>query len=403
MNWESAPGHISQSAPYYHCHNCSVLLITVDTLRADHVGCYGYEYNTTPFIDELAGEGIVFEQAIASAPITLSSHTSILTSLYPFQHGVLDNGGYVVRESVVSLPELLRERGFTTAAFVSTFVLDSFFGLDQGFKVYDDEMTLPKDIFWEYLWFNWTNISNFERKADEVSDSFLNWLSDNHDTRFFVWLHYFDPHSFYSPPDSYLRLFKSRNNKYDGEIRFTDDQIRRVIGEMDDMGLLEDTLVVIVADHGEGLGDHGESIHGSYLYDTTVWVPLIVVNPRHEGGLRVPELVETIDVAPTILQILGYEKPDYMQGRNLYDLMEEGGKELAYSETFYRTRKPKWEGDYWLCLRSPEFKYIYNNAGGDMLYNLTNDPGEDKNLFRRGKNSTYYKGILDDFMSTTAN
>jgi arylsulfatase A-like enzyme len=251
-----------ESKKSYHCPNCNVLLISIDTLRADHVGAYGYEHNTTPFIDSVADKGILFKYAFTSSPVTLPSHATMLTGLYLFQHGALDNGRFFLSKEAVTLPEILKRDNFKTSAFVSTFVLDDRFGLDQGFDIYNDDLTHPKNRAWREKWFNHSEIEYYERKADNVTQAVLDWLDKNGQNRFFTFLHYFDPHESYNPPKEYKNLFDSVKPNYDGEIRFTDDQIKRVFEKLEELDISDRTFVIIVADHGQGLGDHGERLHG---------------------------------------------------------------------------------------------------------------------------------------------
>jgi arylsulfatase A-like enzyme len=215
-----------------------------------------------------------------------------------------------------------------------------------------------------------------------------------------MWIHYYDPHRSYNPPGEYKTMFNSETPDYDGEVRYVDDQLRRVIEYLAGSGALEHTIVVIVADHGEAFGEHRERGHGGRLYDTTIRVPLLIYNPGHPGGLRTGRLVGTVDIAPTILHLLNIPKPGYMQGENLYEFNASGGM-MVYSETFYGERREP--GRYMKSIITDDYKYVYVNLGGDMLFDRRGDPLESNNLLGGDNVSTNYKSILDDFVSRIGN
>jgi arylsulfatase A-like enzyme len=240
------------------------LLISVDTLRPDHLGCYGYRQINTPNTDRLSKEGITFDDAWSSVPLTLPSHATIMTGVYPFSHGVRENGSFVLSPDFVTLAEVLRSEGFSTGAFV----IDSRYALDQGFDVYDDDLRGGRQG---------SAFGHPERTADAVTNSVLDWLVTASEP-FFCFVHYFDPHADYDPPAGYREVYGER--LYDAEIAFTDDEIGRLLEYLTDRGLLQKTLVVFVSDHGEGLGDHNENTHGLLLYQQTVSVPVILRLPQ---------------------------------------------------------------------------------------------------------------------------
>ncbi len=350
----------------------NVLLITLDTTRADRLGAYGYAGVQTPVINRLAAEGVLFERAITAAPLTLPAHTSIMTGLYPPRHGVRDNGGFFVRDETVTLAERLREQGYRTGAFVGAYVLDSRWGLNQGFDTYHDEFDLAK--------FDTPSLATVERPANEVADHALAWLEKGPPaTPFFAWVHFFDPHSPYRAPEPYGRLYAQQ--PYLGEIAFTDSQIGRLVTFLEQQQLLENTVVVVVGDHGESLGEHGEGTHGFFLYDATTRVPLIIRAPRREPHpRRVGTVVRTVDLLPTVLEFIGLPVADRIDGRSLMPVIDGQAVDLglrAYSEAFYPRFHFGWSE--LLALQAGSIKYIA--APRPEVYDLAADPGEARNLF----------------------
>ncbi len=345
----------------------NVLLITLDTTRADHLGCYGDALARTPSLDGLAAAGVRFERVYCQVPLTLPSHTSILTGLYPLKHGVRNNG-HALADGVRSLAEMLKAHGYATAAFVSSFSVDSRFGLARGFDVYDDNFAPQQSL----------KGANSQRRAEETFDRFSRWMDKGPGGRFFCWVHYYDPHLPYDPPSPYKEEFKDR--LYDGEIAYMDHFVGALLDRLKAKGLFDDTLVVVVGDHGEGLGDKVELGHGVFLYDETLRVPLIFENPRVliRPGVA-PGMVRLVDVAPTILDILGLGKEAAgMQGRSLVAWL--GGARRKDLDSLVETFFPK-ENFGWselAALVSGPWKYI--QAPKPELYDLGNDPAETKNL-----------------------
>jgi arylsulfatase A-like enzyme len=239
----------------------NMLLVTLDTTRADHVGCYGYAGAETPALDALARDGVVFEQCITPTAFTLPSHSSIMTGMYPPFHGVRVNGGAALADVHSTLAERLAAGGYRCGAFVGAFVLDGRWGLGQGFDHYDDEFEIGPD--------QRLDLVSVQRPADQVVDAAVDWLATESDHPFFTWVHLYDPHTPYEPPEPYRSRFEHGGLRtlYDGEIAFADSQVGRLLDWMDTRGLAGDTIVVVVGDHGEGLGSHGESYHGYYIYD----------------------------------------------------------------------------------------------------------------------------------------
>jgi len=307
----------------------NLLVITLDTTRADHLGCYGHDGIRTPNIDSLAEEGVLFEEAFSVQPVTLPSHSSIFTGLYPYNHGVRDNNIYKLADEVDTLAEVLSREGYLTTAFVSSYILNRQFGLHQGFRYYNDRFVKPKQ----------KGRLPVDRRASEVSFLARDWLERVEDeiakAPFFLWLHYYDPHADYNPPHPYKTAYASQ---YDGEIAYTDDWLGYFFAELEKRGLWDDTIVVLLADHGESLGQYGEKTHGMFIYRPTTHVPLIVRYPdKIPAGTRVKERVSTVDVVPMVLDLLGLKPPGELDGISLVPLIGGGDypeKRDIYSEVF---------------------------------------------------------------------
>ncbi len=290
-------GRVPAPAP----RGLNLLLVTLDTTRADRLGCYGHAAAKTRYIDRLAAEGTRFETVIAPAPITLPSHSSILTGLYPFEHGVRNNGNFYLAPRFPTLATVLKARGYRTGAFVSSFILDRRYGLDRGFDVYDDRME------GEYAQ---VVTLQAERRGDRTAlalGRFVDERAKEPQAPFFAWLHLYDPHEPYRPPRPFRDLFAQ--DPYDGEIAFADAILASVLDRLRAASLLDRTLVVVTADHGESLGEHGETTHSMFVYEGAIRVPLVVWRPGLvPAGRVVSEPVRLVDVAPTVLELLG-EQP----------------------------------------------------------------------------------------------
>ncbi len=316
----------------------SVLLVTFDTTRADHIGAYGYEPAETPTIDTLAAAGTLYERAYSTAPLTIPSHSTIFTGRNPPTHGVRDNGDFNLGEAEITLAERFTDAGYTAAAFTSAFPTQARWGFDQGFAVYHDPLERPPTQL------DWSD----QRRADEVVDDALTTLGAMGDGPLFVWLHFFDPHWPYDPPPPFdpdepaceglgtgadpEREARSAARdacdlaRYDGEIAYTDHQLGRFLEWWDHAH--PDSWVVVTADHGEGLGDGGERTHGFLLHDGTIRVPLVLRGPDIEAGVRVDDPVSHVDIAPTLLNLAGLPLHEGLQGLDL----REGGSERSYAE-----------------------------------------------------------------------
>ncbi len=345
----------------------NVVLITLDTTRADRLGCYGYQDIETPSIDRLAAEGTLYERCYTPVPITLPSHLSILTGTYPAYHGVRENNGFYVAPGLTTLAEILKREGYATAAFVGAFPLDSQTGLDQGFDLYDDNY--PSSLEQG----RHPALQGFfdERPASEVVRPALEWLADRDQRPFFLWTHFFDPHQPQIPPSPYRERYA--NSLYDGEIASVDEAVGRLLARLEEQGQLDRTLIVLTADHGESLGDHGEITHALLLYSSTIRVPLIVRDPRDLNPSRVTTPVATVDIMPTILDRLGLEIPGVVQG----DLLPASDREPAppraiLTETLYGALLHGWSP---LERLTVEDRMIVHGPT-PKLYHLAEDPGE---------------------------
>ncbi len=356
----------------------SVLLITVDTLRADRLGCYGARTVRTPAMDALASEGVRFETVLAQVPITLPSHAVILTGTYPMWNGVRDFTSPGVPTSLGLLAEAFARHGYDTAGFVSAFVLDSSWGFRRGFQTYDDHFDARQ--------FETRNPGNIERRADETVGRLLAWFQargkrGSAARPFFVWLHLYDPHSPYDPPEPFHSQYAG--HLYDGEVAYVDSQLARLFAELRKSGLYDKTLIVLLSDHGESLGEHGEDEHGFFVYNSTLRVPLIFKPPRGEAPPRVfPQAVATIDLAPTLLDLVHLRDPlsRQFQGTSLASaILGKGGvpDHPIYAETYY----PR-DSFGWSPLRSITTRqYHYIEAPRPELYDWTKDAREERNLF----------------------
>jgi arylsulfatase A-like enzyme len=346
-----------------------LLLVTIDTLRADRLGCHGDPAARTPALDRLAREGVQFEQAVCQVPITLPSHATILTGLYPRSHGIRDNGLARLAPGTATLARFLRERGYRTAAFVSAAPLDARFGLDDGFDVYDDRMPPGRGRF-----------AYPERRGDRTAALAVEWLRRNAgEAPVFLWLHLFDPHSPYAPPAPFDEWLGG--DRYAGECSFADHCVGRLLRELDALGQADRSLVAAVSDHGEGLGDHGEDSHAVYVHETTIHVPLLVRAPGlPKRGRLVAGPVETVDLVPTFLSMLGLPPGPSLPGRDLApSILDEdptgadGVDRTAYAESAYGFLQFGWSPLF--TLRQGSWKLV-RSAGRDRLHDLERDPGE---------------------------
>jgi choline-sulfatase len=374
----------------------NILIITVDTLRADRVGCYGYAAGLTPNVDALAKDGIIFERGVAQVPLTWPSHAAIFTGTYPFHNGVQDFTGQPLSDRFRTLAESLKDHGYATGAVVSSFVLDRSWGLARGFESYDDAFAGQE--------FLQKNLGLVERRAEDSVNHAVTWLEAHSNQPFFLWLHLYDPHSPYNPPEPFRTQYAKQ--PYEGEIAYADSQLGRLFAWLKQApnGLYDNTLIIFLSDHGESLGEHGEKEHGFFVYDSTVRVPLVLKPPKSAGlaRQRVPDAVETIQVGPTVIELAGFEDPiqKQFQAASLVPLMNSkphSPQRPAYSETFYPANSFGWSP-----LRSLQTaKYQFIEAPKQELYNLEVDPAENNNLASKNTSVvTSLRAQLDRLLDT---
>ncbi|HUU35919.1 MAG TPA: sulfatase-like hydrolase/transferase, partial [Vicinamibacterales bacterium] len=347
----------------------NVLIVTLDTLRADRVGVYGYAAARTPVLDGLAAKGARFTSATTTTPLTLSAHTSLFTGMWPTAHGIRDNTGFYVDGALTTLAEQLKGQGYRTGGFVGAFVLDARWGIAQGFDHYFDDFDLTEDVG--------PGLDAIQRRGAVVVDAATAWLTEPATTPFFAWVHLYDPHTPYDAPAEYAAKFPAtRDGAYDAEVAYTDTQLGRLLSALDAGGRLENTIVVVMADHGEQLGEHREQSHGFFIYDAAVQVPLIVVAPGVAPRV-VPDQVRVIDVMPTVLDLAGVAIPAAVQGTSLRPALEgERQSLLAFSESWYPRFHYGWSE--LRAVRDGRYKFI--QAPRRELYDVNADPHELNNL-----------------------
>jgi tetratricopeptide (TPR) repeat protein len=353
-------GRVAESYP-----DAPVVLISIDTLRADRLGLYGYSGADTPVIDALGNEGVVFERAYSHCPLTLPSHSSLLTGLLPPRHGVRDNIGFVLSEDVATLQERLGTAGWRTGAAVSSFVLRRQTGIARGFELFDDDIEAP---------FGTAALASVQRDGADAVNALSGWVKGRGGEPFMAFLHLYEPHMPYTPPPPHDR----HPDPYDGEVAYADALVGRFLERLRALGAYEESLIVLTADHGEGLGDHGEEEHGLFVYRESVQVPLVVRLPGGaRGGTRVSDPVGLADVAPTILDLLG-QAPLDADGRSLRPALDGDAlpPQPVYSETLY----PRYHFGWSELYSAVDARHRYVRAPRPELYDLAEDPGETENL-----------------------
>jgi choline-sulfatase len=385
----------------------NVLILVIDALRPDHLGCYGYGLATSPAIDGLARRGVLFTDATSPSSYTRAAVPSIFASVYPNAHGVLNQGKQVkmLSDEYKTLAETLKERGYATVAFAPNPSLHRSFNFGQGFDLYDDNFQVagPK-------------AQDFET-ARKINDRTLAWLRKNQRKPFFAYLHYRDVHAPYVPPPPYDRMFGqpgqgrpltraeyesqpsdiknprryrdlgSYIERYDGEIRYTDDHLARFLDTLSKEGFLDDTVIFLTADHGESFLEHGSWTHGTGLYEELTHVPLLLVLPGEKTtSRRVAVPVQTTDIYPTVLELLNVEIPPGLQGRSLLEAIQGQAdpNRPVFSEALVNRRLRPWNFGQLAAVRSRGWKLIYNRwSRSGELYNLVRDPAETRNLADR--------------------
>jgi len=370
----------------------NIVLISLDTTRPDHLSCYGRRKNLTPNIDAVAAAATLFTNVKTPVPLTLPAHASMMTGTIPPRHGVHDNLFYRLADDNVTLAERLKEIGYQTAAVVGSFVLDARFGVAQGFDYYDDELTGDINVPGNYA----------ERPGGEVSAIGLNWLERKRgDGLFFLFLHYYDPHHPYRPPSPLASIYA--DDPYAGEVAYVDQAVGEVINKLKEWDLYEDSLLIITADHGEGLGDHGEDRHGYFIYNSTTTVPLIIKLPGQRDARRVGQKVGIVDLVSTVLSVLKTPMPADLDGQSLLPMLEgqsppPAARRFIYSESFLPTR---FGCNSLLGIENIAYKYIQTT--NPELYDLVHDPGEAHNLLdeNRDRASAYQQELRELLDRTT--
>ena len=365
-----------------------IIIISIDTLRADHLPAYGYQKVKTPAIDELAANGVVFERAYSHAPQTLPAHTALLAGRLPFETGVRDDAGGRVRPGERLLPQLLRDRGYSTGAVVSASLLRKETGINQGFDFFDDEMPSNPEEPVAEAW---------QRDGGDSEKIAEHWLDSAGTNRVFLFLHLNEPHKPYAPPERFAQY-----SPYDGEIAYADEIVGRLIHYLKTHQLYDRSTIVLLSDHGEGLGDHGEQEHGLFVYDEAIHVPLIIKQESNvEAGRRVSDLVQHVDMVPTILDLVKAPVPDTLRGRSLKPLLEGTGplrERPIYSEALYARNHFGWSG----LTAITDGRYSYIRAPREELYDLTRDPDQRENLAGENVETRQAAELLATFESTAS-
>ena len=363
-----------------------IILISIDTLRADHLSVYGYTKGRTPNIDALAKDSVVFDRAYAHAPQTLPSHTSILTGLLPFEHGVRDNIGFTVKPNTPTLASMLRTAGYSTGGFVSAYVLRAETGINQGFDVYNADLpagSLDRPI------------AQVQRAAPDTVSAAIGWLNTHVDPKLFLFLHFYEPHMPYEPPARFKDLAP-----YDGEIAAADESVGTLMAALRQRDWYDSATILLISDHGEGLGDHGEDEHGLFLYEPTIHVPFVLKLPREQSaGRRVATPVQHIDIVPTMAALTGFKAPSGLRGRNLLPVATGRGELTAqgiYSEAMMSRYHFGWSE--LTSLTDERYKFI--RAPKPELYDLDRDRAETSNLItERAQVAQAMRGGLESLIA----
>jgi len=364
----------------------NLLLITIDTLRPDRLSCYGSKYVQTPRMDALAARGVLFERAFAHDPITLPSHTNILLGLTSLVHGVNENVKSVVSKEFVTLAEALKKKGYATGAFVSAFPLDSRFGLNRGFDIYDDHYPSRLAPGLDYA----------ERKAEKTIAAALAWLSLQKG-KWFCWVHLWDPHAPYSPPEPYAGRFS--RDPYSGEVAYVDAELGKLLDTVDKKGWRGKTLIILTGDHGESLGEHGEQTHSYFAYNSTIWVPLIISGPGQKAS-RVRADVSHVDIFPTVCDVLGIEKPAALQGNSLEPFLN--GKARKAATIYFEAMEANLSSG-WAPLRGIiEGGKKYIDSPIPELYDLEKDFEERTNIAEQADLARYQKRLAEVMKAATS-
>lgn len=367
--------------------NLNVLLITIDTIRPDRLSCYSTKHLKTPHIEAFASKSVVFDRAFAHNPTTLPSHVNILLGTTPLHHGVHANANFKVADDFLTLAEYLKQKGYATGAFIGAFPLDSRFGLSQGFDVYDESYPSgPSNAF-----------AAPERRAEEVIESAIDWLASQR-SKWFSWIHLWDPHTMYSPPEPYLTQFK--DDLYSGEVAYVDSELGKLFDYLENRGFLENTVIILTGDHGEALSEHGELTHSYFAYNSTIWVPLVIAAPGLDPG-RIADYVCHIDIFPTVCDLLQINKPSFLQGVSLYPLFS--GKKIKKRQIYIESLDP-----YYNSGAAPLRGFIEENkkfldSPLPEYYDLDTDFSEENNIVQKidlEKHQKKLKDLMDKFSTS---
>jgi len=367
----------------------NVLLISMDTTRADRLGCYGYDKNTTPNIDSFAAESILFKSAVAPIPFTFPSHLSMMTGTIPPYHGQHDNDGATISDTHLTLAEVLKGQGYKTGAILASYVLAAKFGLNQGFDTYTDfsDRSVGTTVFCN------------GRRACETARLANEWIEENKGDKFFLFAHFYDPHFPYDPPEGFIEQFK--DSPYDGEIASVDHAIGRILDKLKELDLYDNTIIIITGDHGEMLGEHQEAGHGYYIYEGAIKVPLIVKLPGSGKSIRVDKAVGLIDIFPTVCSRLGIGAPDFVQGIDLSGYLK---TKTARKDRYLFTESlsaTKFGGNSLLGVVTNQHKYIQTTR--PELYDVQKDPAEENNLIKQeSKRARLMQGNLKLILDNSA-
>jgi len=363
------------------------LLITVDTLRTDRLSCYDRTHLSTPAIDDLASQGVTFKRAFSHTSTTLPSHTNILTGVTPNYHGVHENSNFLVSEEITTMAEFLKNQGYSTGAFVGAYPLDSRFGLAQGFDIYDDHYGSQSARKNKYY---------IERTAEEVVNHALDWVKKQN-APWFLWVHCFDPHFPYEPPEPFFSQYES--DLYSGEVAYVDSVLKQLLNFTNTEDVKKNTIIIFTGDHAESLNEHGESTHAYFAYNSSIWIPLIISAPDISAR-QVNEYVSHIDIFPTVCDLLDTKKPPFLQGNSLLPLLK--GKKFKENPIYFESLYPFYSRG-WAPLRGYIFnekKYIESPI--PELYDLKTDFNEQKNLAQDKKIEDFQKKLASLIKNQTS-
>jgi arylsulfatase A-like enzyme/tetratricopeptide (TPR) repeat protein len=343
-----------------------IIIVSIDTLRADRLPAYGYQQIKTPNIDRLVADGVLFERAYAHSPQTLPSHTSILSGQLPFEHGVRDNIGFSVKPDQRFLQHVLKDAGYATAGFVSSYVLRKQIGFNAGFDVFDDQLPAASPDM---------PLGQLQRPGEATVLNAIGWLERQQSPRFFLFVHTYEPHAPYSPPAKFAHA-----NPYDGEIEYADENLGKLLAWLKSKERYEAATIVLLSDHGEGLGDHGEDEHGIFLYNETIRVPLVIKLPGgRRAGNRVTVPVQHIDLLPTILALAGLPAPTGTRGRSLEAAIDGTGRP-ASTGIYAESLSPRYHFGWSELYALTDDRYRYIRAPRDELYDVNNDQAERRSI-----------------------